>query len=120
MLREYCGADEAVQHAYRVTQMEAFKPCQRRAGNVLGAMEAPILVYLSGHCALLPSIAASCQPFKVRDHRHPLVLKSDTVHPGDSFLFPPEQVHEDGRFDQTIMAGHRGGFPNDGEAVTHM
>lgn len=88
MLREYCGADEAVQHAYRVTQMEAFKPCQRRAGNVLGAMEAPIVVYLSGHCALLPSIAASCQPFKVRDHRHPLVLKSDTVHPGDSFLFP--------------------------------
>jgi hypothetical protein len=120
MLREYCGAEEAVQHAYPGTQTEAFKPCQRRAENALGAMEAPILVYLSGHCALLPSIAASCQPFKVRDHRHLLVLKSDAVHPGDSFLFPPAQVQEDGRFDQTIMAGHRGGFPNDGEAVTHM
>jgi hypothetical protein len=100
--------------------MEAFKPCQRWARNVLGAMEAPILVYLSGHCVLHPSIAASCRPFKVRDYRHLLVLKSDTAHPGDSFLSPPEQVHDDGRFDQTIMAGHRGGFPNDGEAVTHM
>jgi hypothetical protein len=41
MVREYCGADEAIQDAYPVTQMEAFKPCQRRPGNVLGAMEAP-------------------------------------------------------------------------------
>jgi hypothetical protein len=69
MVGEYCGVDEAIQHAYPVTQMEAFKPCQGRAGNV---------------------------------------------------LFPPEQVREDGRFDQTIKAGHYGGFPNDGEAVTQM
>jgi hypothetical protein len=41
MVLEYCGADEAIQDAYPVTQMEAFKSCQRRPGNVLGAMEAP-------------------------------------------------------------------------------
>jgi hypothetical protein len=62
MVREYCGTDEAVQHAYGVSPMEAFKPCQRWARNVLSAMEAPILVYLSGHCVLHPSIAASCRP----------------------------------------------------------
>jgi hypothetical protein len=37
MVREYCGADEAIEHAYPVTQMEAFKPCQCRPGNGLGA-----------------------------------------------------------------------------------
>ena len=40
MAREDCGADEAIQNAYPMTQMEAFKPCQRRPGNVLDAMEA--------------------------------------------------------------------------------
>jgi hypothetical protein len=49
MVRECCGADEAIQQADPVTQMEAFKLCQRRAGNVFGAMEEPILVYLSGY-----------------------------------------------------------------------
>ena len=37
-----CGsADEAVQHADPVTQMEASKPCQSRVGNLLGEMEEP-------------------------------------------------------------------------------
>jgi hypothetical protein len=30
----------------------------------------------------------------------------------------PEQIDEDGRFDQTIIADHRVGFPNAGAAAT--
>jgi hypothetical protein len=48
MVREYCGADEAIQDAYPVTQMEASKPCQRRPGNGLGATAAPRTRDLSG------------------------------------------------------------------------
>ena len=39
MVCECCGADEAVQHAHLVTQMEASKPCQSGVGNLLGEME---------------------------------------------------------------------------------
>jgi Carbohydrate-selective porin, OprB family len=68
MVRECCGADEAIQHAHPVTQMEAFKPCQSRAGCLLGEVEEPIVAHLPGHRALLPSIAAPRQPFKVRNY----------------------------------------------------
>jgi hypothetical protein len=38
MVRECCGVDEAMQRAHPVTQMEAFKPCQSRAGRLLCEM----------------------------------------------------------------------------------
>jgi hypothetical protein len=118
MVRECCGTDEAIQRAHTVTEMEAFKPCQSRAGRFFCKMEKPILAHLPGHCALLPSIAASRQQFKVRNHRHPTGLEGYTIHPRNGLLFPPEQIHEDGRFDQTIIADHRVGFLNTGEAAT--
>jgi TIR domain len=67
MMRECCGADKAIRHAHTVTEMEAFKPCQRRAGCLLCEIEEPILAQLPGQRALLPSIAASRQQFKVRN-----------------------------------------------------
>ena len=61
MLCDGCGADEAIQHAHPMTQMEAPKPFQSRVRNLLGEMDEPILAHFPGHCALLPPIAASRQ-----------------------------------------------------------
>ena len=118
MMCDRCGVDEAVRYSHTMTQMEAFKPCQSCAGNLLCKLEELILMHFSDYRALRPSIAASRQQFKVRNHRHPTALEGDAVHPCDRFLFPPEQIHEDGRFNQTIMAGHRVRLPNAGEAAT--
>jgi hypothetical protein len=98
--------------------MEMLKHCQSCAGNLLCKLEELTQAHFSGYRALLPSIAASRQQFKVRNYRHPTALEGDTVHPCDGFLFPPEQIYEDGRFNHTIMAGHRVGLPNAGEAAT--
>jgi hypothetical protein len=68
LVRECGGADEAIPHPHPVTPMAAFKPGQSRVGRLLGAMEEPILAHLPGHRALLPSMAASRQPFNVRHH----------------------------------------------------
>ncbi len=62
------GADEAIQYAHPMTQMEAPKPFQSRAGNLLSEVEEPVLAHFPGHRALLPSIAAACQSCKIRDH----------------------------------------------------
>jgi hypothetical protein len=56
-----CGADEAIQYAHPMTQMEASKPCQSRMRNLLGEMEEPILAHFPGHRALFPSVAAARQ-----------------------------------------------------------
>ena len=61
MMCDCCGADEAIQYAHPMTQMEASKPFQSRVRNLLGEMEEPILAHFPGHRALLPSIAASRQ-----------------------------------------------------------
>jgi hypothetical protein len=45
MVCECCGADEAIQHADPMTQMEAFKPYQSRAGRFFCKMKKPMVVF---------------------------------------------------------------------------
>jgi hypothetical protein len=61
MVCDGCGADEAIQHADPMTQMEAPKPVQSRMRNLLSEMNEPILAHFPGHRALLPPIAAARQ-----------------------------------------------------------
>ena len=61
MVCDGCRADEAIQYAHPMTQMEACKPFQGRVRNLLGEMEEPILAHFPGHRALLPTIAAARQ-----------------------------------------------------------
>jgi hypothetical protein len=116
--RERCGTEEAIQRAPTVTQRAAFHPGQSRAGRFFCQMEPPIVAHRPGHWARLPSMAASRQPCNVRHHRDPTGLEGATMHPPHGLLLPPEPIHEDGRCDQTIIAGRRVGFPNAGAAAT--
>jgi hypothetical protein len=118
MVCDGCSADEAIQYAHPMTQMAASKPFQSRVRNLLGAMEEPILAHFPGHRALLPTLAAACQSCNIGDHRYPPVLRHDTVHPRDGRRMPPKEIHEDGRFDQMIIGGHRVGLLNADEAAT--
>jgi hypothetical protein len=101
-----------------MTQVEASKPCQSRMSTLLGEMEEPILAHCPGHRALLPPIAAAYQSVKRGEHRRPPALRNDTVHLRDGRRMPPKAIHEEGRFDQTIMGGHRVGLLHADEAAT--
>jgi hypothetical protein len=61
MVCDGCGADETIQYAHPMTQMEPPIPLQSRVRNLFGEMEEPILAHFPGHRALLPPIAASRQ-----------------------------------------------------------